>query len=114
MQYSELIPLGSWDIFESVDAVEDEDEGSDPLGTIGLILPSLRLTLTAPSLLWNYNVLFLQSWRVATTLSQGLPRRAEKEELCCGKSITAKEITNLTSANQTGTSQANPTGVTRD
>ena len=44
----------------------------------------------------------------------GLPRSSEKEELCLGKSITMKDILNLTPNNQIGTSCANPMGVTQD
>lgn len=69
-----------------VDANKDEDEGS-------------ILLEFYPSLLWNCKVLFLQSWRETTTLSQGLLRRAKKEELWCGKYIATKDIANLTLTN---------------
>jgi len=69
IEYSKLVLLESWDILESVDAMKNEDEGSHPLGTIDLILPSLILILIAPSLLWKCNVLFLQSWRATIALS---------------------------------------------
>ena len=83
-------------------AVEADEDGSEFLGMIGLILPSLRLTLTAPSLLWSSRVPFFQSCMTDAALSQGLPKRIEYEELWEGKVITTKATKNLIPAILTG------------
>ena len=75
---------------------------TNPLGHYRSYLTIFKIDFHLPHPCFgNCKVLFLQSWRATTTLSQGLPRSAEKEELCLGKSITAKDIMNLTPANRT-------------
>ena len=93
-------------------AVEADEEGSKFLGMIGLILPSLRLTLTAPSLLWSSRVPFFQSCMTYAALSQGLPKRIEYEELWEGKVITTKATKNLIPTILTGTFFMSPRGAT--
>ena len=93
-------------------SVEADEDGSDPLGITGLIFPSLRFTLTAPSRLWSIKVLFFQSCITVAAFNHGRPSNIEYEELWGGRFITTKATRKRTPTILTRTFFTSPKGDT--